>query len=131
MGMGGTQAVVMLFSVSLMMRVFIRQAQVGVGRVGMIMELIGAMEVIVEMVVPRLMVVPVTMAVGMVMRVAVFQARTMAMRMAVSMGMTMARGVNMGVLMVFILTPAKMLTGAWKMSWVMLVLLFMFMPRPI
>jgi hypothetical protein len=124
MGMGGTQAVVMVFSVFLMMRVFIRQAQVGVGRVGMIMELIGAMEVIVEMV------VPVTMAVGMDMRVAVFQARTMAMRMAVSMGMTMARGVNMVVHMVFILTPAKMLTGAWKMSWVMLVLLFMFMPRP-
>jgi hypothetical protein len=128
MGVGGTQAVVMVFSGSLMMRVIILQVQVGAGRLGMIMDLIGAMKVIVEMVVPRLMVVPVTMAVGMDMRVAMFQARTMAMRMAVSMGMTRAREVDMGVLMAFILSHARMLTGAWKMAWVML--LFLFKPRP-
>jgi hypothetical protein len=122
MGVGGTQAVVMVFSGSLMMRVIILQVQVGAGRLGMIMDLIGAMKVIVEMV------VPVTMAVGMDMRVAMFQARTMAMRMAVSMGMTRARGVDMGVLMAFILSHARMLTGAWKMAWVML--LFLFKPRP-
>jgi hypothetical protein len=122
MGVGGTQAVVMVFSGSLMMRVIILQVQVGAGRLGMIMDLIGAMKVIVEMV------VPVTMAVGMDMRVAMFQARTMAMRMAVSMGMTRAREVDMGVLMAFILSHARMLTGAWKMAWVML--LFLFKPRP-
>lgn len=122
MGVGGTQAVVMVFSGSLMMRVIILQVQVGAGRLGMIMDLIGAMKVIVEMV------VPVTMAVGMDMRVAMFQARTMAMRMAVSMGMTRAREVDMGVLMAFILSHAKMLTGAWKMAWVML--LFLSKPRP-
>jgi hypothetical protein len=124
MGVGGTQAVVMVFSGSLMMRVIILQVQVGAGRLGMIMDLIGAMKVIVEMV------VPVTMAVGMDMRVAMFQARTMAMRMAVSMGMTRAREVDMGVLMAFILSHAKMLTGAWKMAWVMLLFLFLFKPRP-